>query len=65
MRQLVREWAVEGAQEREESFGRLLEELEEVYTQHLAKDLKIDKKDVQVLIPGSGLGRLPLEVFAR
>lgn len=69
MRQLAREWAAEGAQERAESFGPLLEGLEAEFGSRFAKDSSLGKaiarKDLQVLVPGSGLGRLPLEIVAR
>lgn len=57
IRQFNREWGAEGAEERKTSYGVLLEALEST--------LPVDKKNpykIKVLCPGSGLGRLPLEI---
>ncbi len=55
---LYREWSKEAAVERSQSFGVLLTEL--------SKQKPLQKKDysLRVLVPGCGLGRLPVEVAA-
>lgn len=59
--QCFREWSAAGAPERAASFGPLLEEL----TRHLpATDARTGRQH-RVLVPGAGLGRLPLEIAAR
>jgi len=56
LKDLAREWSAEGATERAESFGRLIDVLKARYP-------SIDPADrPRVLIPGCGLGRLVLEV---
>ncbi|CDJ48059.1 hypothetical protein, conserved [Eimeria brunetti] len=59
LRQFVRDWAEEGAEEREAAYGPLLRALEE----HLP--IIPGKDPPRVLCPGSGLGRLPFEVMRR
>jgi len=57
IRQFNREWGAEGTEERTTSYGVLLEAL--------AAALPVDKNNlfkIKVLCPGSGLGRLPLEI---
>jgi carnosine N-methyltransferase len=55
---IYREWSQEGAEERNQAFLPLLQELQRLKP--------IQKKDysLKVLVPGCGLGRLPLEVAA-
>ena len=60
LRQFVREWSAEGAQEREESFGRMLSEL----TKRVPVPSGSSTRP-RVLIPGAGLGRLAYEVASR
>lgn len=61
LRQLVRDWADEGQQERETQYGVLLKALERFAP--LPSDPNTSAKDIpRVLSPGSGLARLPLEV---
>jgi len=60
LRQLCREWSVEGEEERRSSYGIIIEELERV--------LPVDPNNpyiIKVLCPGSGLGRLPYEICKR
>jgi len=60
LRQLTREWSAEGATERKESYGILIDEL--------CRVLPVDSTNAykyRVLCPGSGLGRLPLEICLR
>lgn len=55
---VYREWSKEAENERKQSFGVLLEELQRLKP--------LEKKDysLKVLVPGCGLGRLPLEIAA-
>lgn len=56
---LYREWSEEGAQERETTFKVLVDELK--------LRLPVDSSNAykyKVLVPGCGLGRLPLEIAA-
>lgn len=59
LKNLARDWSEEGAPEREETYGPLLEELERV--------LPVQNRDSPpaVLVPGAGLGRLCLECVRR
>lgn len=60
-KQCFREWSADGAPERTACFGPLLEELQQRLS---AKDASTGRKH-RVLVPGAGLGRLPLEIAAR
>jgi carnosine N-methyltransferase len=60
LRQLVREWSSEGMLERELCYGPLLAEL----AAHMPVTTA-NRNTQRVLIPGCGLGRLPLEIAAR
>ena len=51
LKNAVRDWAQEGSQERDQSYGRICEELERCLP-----------APAKVLVPGCGLGRLPLEL---
>ena len=56
---LYREWSAAGAQERSQSFSLLVKELKirlPVYAGNAYKQ--------RVLVPGCGLGRLPVEITA-
>ena len=56
---LFREWSAEGSAERAKSFGMIISELQSV--------LPVTQGNIwsqRVLVPGSGLGRLPLEISA-
>ncbi|CDR96948.1 N2227-like family protein, putative [Babesia bigemina] len=55
LRQFVRDWSEEGAEEREQAFAPLLESLQ----RHVPIDNP--EKPPRVLCPGCGLGRLPYE----
>lgn len=59
LRSFVRDWSEEGKEEREACYTPILEALERHWPN---RDLRGSKK---VLIPGSGLGRLAMEVAAR
>ncbi len=60
LRLLVRDWSSEGMLERELCYGPLLAEL----ATHLPVTAQ-NRGQQRVLVPGCGLGRLPLEVAAR
>ncbi|AWU75166.1 uncharacterized protein C5L36_0B04180 [Pichia kudriavzevii] len=59
MTQYVREWSSEGADEREVSFGRILETVEKLYP-----DIS-QRQKIEVLVPGAGLARLVVEFVKR
>ena len=58
MRQLYRDWSQEGAQEREMSYGVLLQELVSLFPLQSHQQ----RKRIRVLCPGAGLARLPWEI---
>ena len=58
LRQFVRDWTREGESERDNCYGPVLRQIEKVYG-HLSPK---EKSQIRCLSPGSGLGRLPLEI---
>ncbi|GIZ00931.1 carnosine N-methyltransferase [Caerostris extrusa] len=56
-KQLYREWSFEGKEERDMSFKPILEEI----SMRFPID-QIERSNIQVLVPGAGLGRLPYEI---
>lgn len=58
LRQVYREWSREGKIERDQSFQPILSELESMYPD------RQERHSIRVLVPGCGLGRLPLELAA-
>lgn len=58
--QCVREWSKEGAAEREACFSPIIDEL-----LHHLPVTKENRNQQRVLVPGAGLGRLPLEIAAK
>jgi len=58
LRQCVREWGSEGAAERAQSFDPLLHAVDSYFTDRT-------EEKINVLVPGSGLGRLPWELSKR
>lgn len=54
MKHFVRDWADEGHEERDQSFGCILESLAQIP--------RTKERPLRVLLPGSGLGRLAHEV---
>ncbi|KAI4160027.1 MAG: hypothetical protein LQ342_006063 [Letrouitia transgressa] len=56
IRQFYRDWSLEGANEREASYGPVMSDISEAY-----KDVD-DRGAVKILIPGAGLGRLVFEL---
>ncbi|KAF8333131.1 N2227-like protein-domain-containing protein [Cantharellus anzutake] len=61
LKQFVRDWSVEGKPEREACYDPILEALDMHFTNLSAEE----KESVQVLVPGTGLARLPYEVVKR
>ncbi|KAF0721169.1 hypothetical protein AaE_010147 [Aphanomyces astaci] len=59
LHQLVRDWAVEGAEERERCYQPIVDELKRVLP--VGPDNRNQQK---VLVPGAGLGRLALEIVS-
>ncbi|KAG7919669.1 hypothetical protein KL905_003534 [Ogataea polymorpha] len=57
--QFAREWSAECAEERASSFGRILQECENLFPD------VVNRQNVEVLVPGSGLGRLVVEFVRR
>jgi carnosine N-methyltransferase len=55
LRQFFRDWSLEGAPEREVCYGPILRDLDEEFGSQ-------DKSNVNVLVPGAGLGRLVFEI---
>jgi carnosine N-methyltransferase len=55
---LYREWSKEGKEERDQSFGVLVKELKRLFP----LEKKEDYYQKHVLVPGCGLGRLPVEI---
>lgn len=56
LRQVAREWSTDGEAERSICFGKIIVELLQRYP-----DLK-ERHGIKILVPGSGLGRLPMEL---
>ncbi|KAL9597229.1 MAG: hypothetical protein Q9219_005272 [cf. Caloplaca sp. 3 TL-2023] len=56
IRQLYRDWSAEGAEERRASYAPVLRDIAYAFA-----DVP-DKRDVRVLVPGAGLGRLVFEL---
>lgn len=56
IRQLYRDWSAEGASERQASYEPVLR----VLAQHFAHS--VDRRDVRILVPGAGLGRLVFDL---
>ena len=59
LRQVVREWSENGRAERDATFAPLVSILE---TEHPNKHIR---KEIKILCPGCGLGRLPFEIACR
>lgn len=60
LHQMMRDWSLEGAEERKQSYDLVMRELERL--------VPVDKDrpgDIRVLVPGAGLGRLALELVSR
>ena len=57
LRQLVREWSAEGAEERTACFSPILK-----YLSNLSDAFDSGRSSVRILVPGAGLGRLAWEI---
>ncbi|KAK9490062.1 N2227-like protein-domain-containing protein [Lipomyces doorenjongii] len=55
IKQVYRDWSAEGAAEREGCYGRVIRELNNLYSPER-------RSDVRVLVPGAGLGRLAYDI---
>ncbi|KAK9374400.1 N2227-like protein-domain-containing protein [Lipomyces chichibuensis] len=55
IKQIYRDWSAEGAAEREVCYGRVIRELNNLYSPET-------RSDVRVLVPGAGLGRLAYDI---
>ncbi|KAI9887489.1 MAG: hypothetical protein M1823_000668 [Watsoniomyces obsoletus] len=62
IRQLYRDWSVEGAPERNSCNDPVLEDLALEFP---VSNGDINRNDIKILIPGAGLGRLVFEICAR
>ncbi|KAK9453133.1 N2227-like protein-domain-containing protein [Dipodascopsis uninucleata] len=63
LKQLAREWSVEGSLERDISYGRVIEAL--TSDKVFGKLSQEERSNIRVLVPGAGLGRLPYEIALR
>lgn len=61
LKMLVRDWSEEGQQERELTYGPLIDALERGFSQVGFQD----RGKLNVLVPGAGLGRLAYEICCR
>ena len=57
LRQFVRDWALEGKYERDQSHTPIINELDNLFPANLC-----DRSSISVLVPGAGLGRLMFEI---
>jgi carnosine N-methyltransferase len=60
--QFYREWSAEGRTEREKCFTPILSALASEYSLRRGRNEILDKKDLHILVPGAGLGRLVFEI---
>ncbi|KAF7993206.1 hypothetical protein HCN44_006266 [Aphidius gifuensis] len=60
IKQLVRDWSIEGAAERQTCYQPIIDEIIEQFSPD-----SCDSSDVQILVPGAGLGRLAYEIAKR
>jgi carnosine N-methyltransferase len=71
LRQAVREWSAEGAAEREVCYGRVIAEICRLFPDYDdpaaggPQRAPRPRNTVRVVVPGCGLGRLPLELAVR
>lgn len=63
LRQLVRDWSILGSAEREACYSPILDRLEEFAASTCQNGSQ--KRDIKILVPGSGLGRLVWEIANR
>ncbi|GMH45968.1 hypothetical protein BSKO_13932 [Bryopsis sp. KO-2023] len=57
LKNLVRDWSEEGANERKMTYGRILDEMKNLF-----RDWPDDRGPPSILVPGSGLARLCVEI---
>ncbi|KAK7071023.1 hypothetical protein SK128_013631 [Halocaridina rubra] len=60
IRQIVRDWSPEGAKEREQCYGPIINQITSLYPPN-----KVDVQNIHILVPGAGLGRLAHELARR
>lgn len=60
--QFYREWSIEGAVERNKCFHPIISVLASEYSSREQKGGQIAKKDINILVPGAGLGRLVFDI---
>lgn len=60
--QFYREWSAEGSVEREKCFDPIIDTLTSEFAVRLQTQADFDKSDLNVLIPGAGLGRLVFDI---
>ncbi|KAJ1830901.1 hypothetical protein LPJ63_004639 [Coemansia sp. RSA 2711] len=61
LKQFVRDWSEEGERERAQTYGPILQALEDEFA-HVAPR---DRGNIHVLVPGAGLGRLAFDICCR
>ena len=61
MKTLARDWSKEGQEERDQSYQRILDEIDRTFG-HLNS---AQKSEIKILVPGAGLGRLAFEIATR
>lgn len=59
-KQLMRDWSDLGAPERQQCYGPIINEIFENFP-----DGKFDRSNINVLVPGAGLGRLAFEIASK
>ena len=59
LRLFIRDWAIEGIDERNSTYKPILEELKQFFSKRPKKDFE---EGINVLVPGAGLGRLMYEI---
>jgi carnosine N-methyltransferase len=58
LKQIVRDWSIDGEQERNVCYRPIINDLNKLYD-----TISVDnKKEISVLVPGCGLGRLAYEI---
>jgi carnosine N-methyltransferase len=59
IKQLMRDWSDEGRLERQQTYGTIIDELLNFYSEHKTPE---SRSGIRVLTPGAGLGRLTWEI---
>jgi carnosine N-methyltransferase len=60
LRQMVREWSIDGKSERDSCYAPILNKISELYGSIPFKE----RGSIKILVPGAGLGRLPYEIVS-